>query len=341
MTLWWFLPILAAWLLSLVLTAIVRHLALRHNLVDAPDGGRKLHSSALPFGGGVAIYLAFTIPSFAVLFSTNHFTSGAIKPLAFVGLLLGGLVLTLGGLLDDRYRLPAKKSIVFPVLAALIAVACGIGVTKLTNPFGSPFLLPAAISSIFTFCWLLATTYTTKLLDGLDGLATSIASIAALLIMVLSLSAKFWQPDVALLAAIAAAAMLGFLLWNWHPARIFLGEGGSTLLGFLVGVLAVISGGKVATALLVLGIPALDVVFVIIRRLARRQNPFTASDRDHLHYLLLDHGLSARQVVLFYVVFALIFGVTSLFLVSWQKLIILAILALVASIMAISLHRTN
>ncbi len=324
-----------------MLTAVVRYLALRHNLIDNPDGGRKLHTSAIPLGGGVAIYLAFALPTLLVLASTNHFTSGAIRPLAFAGLLLGGLVLILGGLLDDKYRLRAKQSIIFPVLAALIAVICGIGVTKLTNPFGAPFLLPTAISSIFTFLWLLSTTYTTKLLDGLDGLATSISTVAALLIMALSLSAKFWQPDVALLAAIAAAALLGFLLWNWHPARIFLGEGGSTFLGFLVGVLAVISGGKVATALLVLGLPALDVVFVIIRRLARKQNPFTASDRDHLHYLLLDYGLSPRQVVSLYVTLAVIFGVTTLFLVSWQKLIILAILATVAALMAISLHKTN
>ncbi len=341
MALWWLLPILFALFLSLVLTAVVRYLALRYSLVDNPDGGRKLHSSAIPLGGGVAIYLAFALPTLVVLITTNHFTSGAIRPLAFVGLLLGGLVLILGGLLDDRYSLSAKRSIIFPVLASLIAVICGIGVTKLTNPFGSPFLLPAAISSIFTFLWLLSTTYTTKLLDGLDGLATSISTVAALLIMALSLSIKFWQPDVALLAAIAVAALLGFLLWNWHPARIFLGEGGSTFLGFLVGVLAVISGGKVATALLVLGLPALDVVFVIIRRLARRQNPFTASDRDHLHYLLLDYGLSARQVVLLYITLAVIFGVTTLFLVSWQKLIILAILATVAGLMAISLHKTN
>lgn len=341
MALWWLLPILSALFLSLVITAVVRCLALRHQLVDAPDGGRKLHASAIPLGGGVAIYFACAVPTLLVLFLTNHFTSGAIKPLAFAGLLIGGLVLILGGLLDDKYRLRAKQSIIFPVLASLIAVVCGIGVTKLTNPFGSPFLLTSGLSSILTFLWLLSTTYTTKLLDGLDGLATSISTVAAILIMALSLSVKFWQPDVALLAAVAAASLLGFLVWNWHPARIFLGEGGSTFLGFLVGVLAVISGGKVATALLVLGLPALDVIFVIIRRLARQQNPFTASDRDHLHYLLLDSGLTARQVVLLYVALAIIFGATTLFLVSWQKLIILAILATVAALMAISLHKTN
>ncbi len=335
MSLWWLLPILSSLALSLVLSDLVRRLALRFNLIDAPGGARKQHHQPIPLGGGVAIFLAFAVPTIIVLASTSHFTSGQIQPLSFIGLLGGGFVLIVGGLLDDRYNLSAKKSFLFPILASLVAVLCGLGVSKLTNPFGAPFLLPSMLSSILTFGWLLTTTYTTKLLDGLDGLASSISLVAAVLMFALSISTKFWQPDVALLAAIIAAAILGFLVWNWHPARIFLGEGGSTLLGFLIGVLAVISGGKVITALLVLGLPALDVLFVIIRRLSLGHNPFTASGRDHLHYLLLDAGLTTPQVVLLYSLLAALAGLTTLFLVSWQKLIILAILALVASFMAI------
>lgn len=342
MTLWWFFPILGALALSILCTDAMRSLAVRFGIVDDPGKHeRKIHASPIPFGGGVAVYAAFAIPTLLVLLMTDHFTSGEIGMREFAGLLLGGLVLVVGGVLDDRYDLPPRVSFCFPLAAAILATACGIGVAKLTNPFGDPFVLAPIISSIFTFVWLLATTYTTKLLDGLDGLVSSIGLVAAILILSLSSSQKFFQPDVALLAAIAAAAMFGFLLWNWHPARIFLGEGGSTFIGFLIGVLAVISGGKVATALLVLGIPALDVAFVITRRLLRRKNPFTSSDKEHLHYLLLTKGFSHRQVVLLYVTFAVAFGTTTLLFASWQKLIALAILGVVALAAVVRLSRTR
>lgn len=340
MSMWWLLPVLAAFALAIVATDLMRLVAHRFGIIDDPGKSpRKIHGSPMPLGGGVAVYVAFAIPTLAVLIGTSHFTSGEMGVREFVGMLLGGLVLVIGGLLDDRYDLPARTSFCFSVLGACIATACGIGVTRLTNPFGDPFVLAPFVSGAFTFLWLLGTTYTTKLLDGLDGLVASIGTVAAVLILSLSLSPQFFQPDIALLSAIVAASLVGFLLWNWHPARIFLGEGGSTVIGYLIGVLAVISGGKVATALLVLGIPALDVAFVIVRRLWKKKNPFTSSDKDHLHHLLLAKGFSQRQVVCMYAVTALAFGVTTLLFSSWQKLIVLCILGIVAVTAAVRLSR--
>jgi UDP-N-acetylmuramyl pentapeptide phosphotransferase/UDP-N-acetylglucosamine-1-phosphate transferase len=170
--------------------------------------------------------------------------------------------------------------------------------------------------------------YTTKFLDGLDGLATSVSSIGALMVLLLSLTVAYFQPDVALLAVIVLGAQLGFLFWNFHPASIFLGEGGSTLVGYLVGMLAVISGGKLATALLVLGVPLLDVVWIVLRRYrAGGMKQIFVGDRKHLHHRLFDLGWSQTQIVLLYVFISGMFGVSTLFLQSKEKVIILVLLA--------------
>ena len=228
----------------------------------------------------------------------------------------------------------------FPLVAIALATVAGIGISKLTNPFGvDPFVLTAGVSAAFTFVWLLATTYTTKLLDGVDGVATGVTAVGCAMVSLLSLSDKYYQPDVALLAGIAAAACVGFLLWNIPPARIFLGEGGSTFLGFMLGTLAVISGGKVATALLVLGIPVLDVAFVVVRRLSQGKNPFTSSDRQHLHLQLQDRGFSPLQIMALYMGLATLFGLTTLVFASWQKILALAILGVFALLGAIWLTR--
>jgi UDP-GlcNAc:undecaprenyl-phosphate/decaprenyl-phosphate GlcNAc-1-phosphate transferase len=182
--------------------------------------------------------------------------------------------------------------------------------------------------------------YTTKFLDGLDGLATSVTSIGALMILLLSLTAAYYQPDVALVSVVAIGSMLGFLFWNFHPASIFLGEGGSTYVGFLLGVLAVISGGKLATALLVLGIPLLDAIWVVLRRYRTGgfKNIFNA-DRKHLHHRLFDRGLGQRSVVLFYVIIATAFGITTLIFQSREKLVALIVLGLLMFLVALFFSR--
>jgi UDP-N-acetylmuramyl pentapeptide phosphotransferase/UDP-N-acetylglucosamine-1-phosphate transferase len=178
--------------------------------------------------------------------------------------------------------------------------------------------------------------YTTKFLDGLDGLATSVSTVGAVMIMLLSLTAAYYQPDVALLAAVTIGAYVGFLFWNMHPASIFLGEGGSVFVGYMLGILAVISGGKLATALLVLGIPLMDVIWVIARRW--KKNGFkniVKGDRKHLHHRLLTLGWGQTTIVVLYVAIASAFGISALFLQSKEKLVALLVLTLVMVLVAI------
>ncbi len=331
-----------ALIVSVIATDVVRGLALRFGVTDAPDGGRKTHSRVTPLLGGVGVYLGFAVPTVIVLLVTNHLTSGDIGVREFAGFLLGGLVLVVGGSLDDKFTLHPRVTFAFPLVAVAIATAAGIGISKLTNPFAvDPFVLTAGVSAAFTFVWLLVTTYTTKLLDGVDGVATGVTAVGCVMVAALSLTPAYFQPDVALLAAIGAAACVGFLLWNAPPARIFLGEGGSTFLGFMLGTLAVISGGKVATALLVLGIPALDVAFVVVRRVSQGKNPFTSSDRQHLHLQLRDRGFTSTQILMMYMTLAALFGATTLVFASWQKIAALATLGLFALAVAVWLTRSS
>lgn len=323
---WWLLPILSGFMASVVFTWLAMHIAKRFRILDEPDGKRKIHAKAIPLLGGMAIYLALLVSTLPVLFFTNHFTQGEITIWHFLGFFLGGGLLIAGGIVDDKYTLPAKESVLFPVLASVTVILFGMGISQMTNPFGETFILSNTISHLFTFLWLMGMIYTTKLLDGMDGLATGVGLIASLIMALLALSVAFYQPDVALFALIAVAVLCGFLLWNLPPAQIFLGEGGSTFVGFLVGTLAVISGSKVATALLVMGIPVLDVLFVMMDRYRRNVPIFTSSDRTHLHFRLKDQGLNERMILAMYYILSLIFGVTTLIFESWQKVIALGVL---------------
>ncbi len=317
-----------AFVLAFFGTVAVTRLALRFGLVDRPSESRKVHHHPIPQLGGLAIYVAMGAITITVLLFTPFLTSGEITLHHYIGILLGGLILMIGGIVDDRYRLPPYLSIVAPACAALLAILFGVEVEKLTNPFGGVFILEAWQSDLLVFVWLMGVMYTTKFLDGLDGLATSVSSIGTFMIILLALTITYYQPDVALFAAIILGALLGFLFWNYHPASIFLGEGGSTLVGFLLGILAVISGGKLATALLVLGIPIMDVLWVILRR--GKQGGLCAlfrGDRKHLHHRLLDLGWGQRRVVLFYVFVSTGCGILALLLQSEEKLVALMILA--------------
>ncbi len=266
---------------------------------------------------------------------------------------LGALFIMIGGVLDDRYSLSPRKQIIWPIAAALVVIASGVGITYITNPFGGPLgteqiRLDAyqkilfwfrgwpykltILADVFTFLWLLGMMYTTKFLDGLDGLVPGVTIIGALIVAALALDPVVRQRETALLALVLAGVFMGFLFWNWHPAKIFLGEGGSLFAGFMLGTLSIISGSKVATTALVLGIPILDVLWVIARRLLwERHSPLTA-DRKHLHFRLLDLGFSHRKAVLVLYAFTAYFGITALFLQSKAKLAAFIIISAIISI---------
>ena len=219
-------------------------------------------------------------------------------------------------------------------VAVFILAVYAPWLTKLTNPLGGYIELGQLAAGGIIFCWLMGTTYTIKILDGLDGLATGIVAIGAFIIFLLASITKFYQPNVSLIALVFLGACLGFLVFNFHPAKVFLGESGSMFLGFMIGVLAIIGGGKLATALLVMAIPIFDLARVMYVRL-RKHQPLSTGDREHLHFRLVDSGISQRKAVLLLYALALMFGLATLFLQSLQKFY--ALLALLF-IMAIVSH---
>lgn len=309
-------------LLTALFTVLARRVALYFNIIDQPDqdsaGGRKIHKYATPLLGGLAIFSAYFILLF---FFSDHFLTGDLRWPHLWGFFIGALVIVIGGVLDDKYNLRPAQQIIFPFLAVAAVIAGGVEIAKITNPFGGFIDLHSwvFISPLLIGLWLLGMMYTTKLLDGVDGLVSGISAIGGLIIFLFTLTTRYYQPDIAFAAILLTGTVSGFLIFNWHPAKIFLGEGGSLLLGYILGVLAIISGGKIAIALLVMGVPILDVAWTIIRRLWAGQNPFKFSDRKHLHHRLLALGLSQRKTVLVFYLLSLTFGLSGLFLQSRGK----------------------
>lgn len=336
----WFLFIITL-CLSLLLTLLVRKVAIHYGILDYPNLERKKHRTPTPLLGGVAIFLAVA----AVLYiNRSILLSGNLEVHHWLGVFLAGLIVVVGGVLDDIKKYPPAVQFIFPLLAALVVVVSGVGIDKVTAPGGGYLYLNTwsfplfswfgqtiyfnLISDTFTILWLLGMTYTTKLLDGVDGLVGSVTGVGSLVIFLFTTTTRWFQPDIAFASLILCAACIGFLILNWHPAKIFLGEAGSLFLGFMLGVLSIISGGKIAIALLIMGIPVLDVGWTIIRRLLKKKNPFRFADRQHLHFRLLDAGLSPQQTVAVFAVTSLIFGLSALFLQSKGKIYSLGILFL-------------
>lgn len=329
-------------LVTLLLTPLFKKLSFYLGVLDIPKGERKIHKKPMPLMGGSSIFFGFLLVLAIYLYfdDVNFF----LVPLRFfVGIIVGAVILMIGGFFDDKYDLPAKIKFVYPALASIAVIVSGIGVgiNRVTNPLGGTvsldFLIlgiPAAV--FFVWFWMMGTSFTTKLLDGLDGLSAGIGLIGSVAIFFLSLTPKVNQPVTATLAIIFAGCLLGYLCYSFNPAQIFLGEGGSLLIGYMLGVLAIISGAKIATALLVMGVPILDVAWVILRRLWQGKSPFTA-DRKHLHFRLLDVGLSHKQAVISLYVLSAIFGFTAVFLQSMGKFIALVVLFSLTLILAISL----
>ena len=336
MKLIYFISFALAFFTSFVCTFLVARIAVRRQVLDHPDEERKFHKSATPALGGLAVFTSFFLVTLFIGIFGEYLLSGNIPLRNLLGIWAGGIILMIGGYLDDKYRLPPKYSILFPVLATMTAISSGITAFSVHNPLtGNVVFLDNAllfgipiVSGLIVFVWTMVMTYTTKLLDGMDGLTTGVSAIGGLVLFGLSLSDQVMQPQTALIAITFVGSLMGFLILNFYPARIFLGEGGSTFAGFMLAILAVISGGKIATAILVMGIPILDVVWVILQRIFSKQSPFKG-DRKHLHYKLTDIGFSEPQAVIFLYMLTGIFGAAALFLQSLGKLIALGVLVAV------------
>ncbi len=331
------LVFVACFAVSWGLTILAGKLAVWLKMMDEPNKDRKIHKEPTPLGGGIAIFAVFFL--FVFLFQ-EYLTAGQLEMKHWLGFFIGASFLMIGGSLDDKFDLSPGKQIIWPLLAVASVIIGGVEIEKVTNPLGGYIYLDQFfLSEILIIVWLMVMMYTTKLLDGVDGLVSGLGAIGGIIIFLFTITTQYFQPDIALASLAFASACLGFLVMNWHPAKIFLGEGGSLLIGFILGVLAIISGGKIAIALLVLGIPIMDVAWIIIRRLAKGKNPFRFADKKHLHYRLLDLGLSPRKTVLVFYIFAAFFGLAGLFLQSIGK--VLAVSALMIIMLGIIVFFTR
>lgn len=291
--------ILLAFGSALLVTPLVRKWAFKCGALDRPNQ-RKVHKRVMPRLGGLAIYLSFVV---AVLL-TREITAQV------AGLLLGGSLIVLLGIIDDIKGLSPRLKLAGQVAAACAVIPFGLEVKFLTNPFSDELITLGILSIPVTVMWIVSVTNAVNLIDGLDGLAGGTSCIAAL-----TLAAVVWietilaggsspgQWNAIMLALILAAAVLGFLRYNFYPAKIFLGDSGSMYLGFSVAALAVMGLAKSATFIsviipvVILGIPLLDTVFAIVRRYCGHK-PIFQPDKEHLHHRLLQIGLSHCQAVL-------------------------------------------
>jgi UDP-GlcNAc:undecaprenyl-phosphate/decaprenyl-phosphate GlcNAc-1-phosphate transferase len=290
----------AAFLLALILTPVVRTLSIHFGFLDAP-GKRKVHKEDIPRLGGVAVFIAMGIP-FGVILLSGHFRGqqAAIPWQPLFGLVLGCLIVFGIGVWDDIRRLPPWPKLTAEIGASLVVFMFGLKVQFVFNPFGPPLDIPW-LNGFLTILWLVGITNALNLADGIDGLATGIATFAAAVLFAMTLPTVYAL--VPFLAIALCGACLGFLRYNFSPATIFLGDSGSLFLGFCLGCLSLWASEKsvIAFALFipitVLGLPIVDMIYAVLRRW-HRGVPLGQADRDHIHHRLLEKGFSHRRAVL-------------------------------------------
>ena len=319
-----FMMAFLALVFSLLLVPQVAKLAVKIGAVDKPNA-RKVHTRVMPRMGGLAIYISF----FAVLFLSQGLTQ------QLIGLFLGGTVLIAVGIVDDMKDIPAKVKLCGQILAACIVVGFGVRVDFMTDIlFGGMFQL-SVFSAPFTVLWIVAIINSGNLIDGLDGLAAGISTIAATTMAIVGYASG--QYLMASMAMILIGSTLGFLKYNFHPAKIFMGDTGSMFLGYNLAVFAVMGFAKSFTLLslvpplLVLAIPILDTLFAIIRR-KMNHKPIFKPDKNHLHHCLLNYGFSHRDTVLvIYAVSAVLAlcGLIMTYLNSTQGILLLSVISIV------------
>lgn len=313
------IPAIFAFILTTLTIPLTIKLALKYQLVDNPDirpHPAHVQKRTVPRAGGLAplIGILITIALFIPLTSQ------------IIGIILGVSILLFVGLLDDKHHnLSPYLRLASQILAALIVVLSGVGIKFVTNPLGGiinfeSFNLLADFIAIIWIVWVMNMINWSK---GVDGQMPSVVSVAATVLGLLSL--KFYlggdvgQIHVATLSFITAGASLGLLLFNWHPAKIFPGFSGSTIFGFMLAVLSILAGAKLATATLVLLIPATDFAYIFLRRILQGKSPVWG-DRGHLHHKLLEAGLTHQQISLFYFLGSVMLGAAALTLSSKGKL---------------------
>lgn len=326
------LSFLSSFLLAALITPLIIFLYKKNNWLDDPElnkHAKKTHLQAVPRGGGLVIFLA-TFLSAAFILDFDKY---------LLAIFLGASLLTIVGVIDDVLDLSPYFRLLTGLLASLIVVGAGIGIAYVSNPFGSGVIhlnQPQIVFNLFgenRSLWLLSSTFAIFFIlwnmniinwaKGMDGQLPGFVAVSCLFIALLA--NKFadapTQFNVANLALIVAGAFTGFLLWNFYPQKIMPGYGAGSLAGYFLSVLAILSGAKVATTLMVLAIPTADGLFTIARRILAGKSPFWG-DRGHLHHKLMDYyGWGKRRIAIFYILSSASLGILSLYLSTTGKII--------------------
>lgn len=295
-----YISLLVAFVASLILTPLVKKVAVKIGAVDKPND-RKVHKIIMPRLGGLAIYMSFII-GFLILQPESKYAWPII---------IGSLIIIITGVIDDFVELTAKAKLVGQIAAALVVVLNGVQVQYINLPFGG--VLEFGMFSIpLTILWIVGISNAINLIDGLDGLAAGVSSIA--LITIGGMAFLMGNTFVFGVSLIVIGSTLGFLVYNFHPAKIFMGDTGALFLGYIISVLALLGFKNITMVsliipIIILGVPISDTVFAIIRRLGNKQ-PLSVADKSHLHHCLLGLGYSHRQTVL------IIYGIAAFFSIS-------------------------
>ena len=312
-------------LISFMSTPAVKKMAFKVGAIDVPKDDRRMHDHPIPRLGGLAIAIAFLLATF--LF-------GEID-MQMQGVLLGSIVILVLGVLDDCMTLRAMPKFVVQIFAAVIVVTHGCSIRYVTNPFSS---IPGDCIDLgmfagpLTVLWIVTITNAVNFIDGLDGLAVGVSGISTATMLVISLLVS--EQNVAVILAALLGACLGFIPYNFNPAKIFMGDTGATFLGFILATLSIQGLFKLyavisfAVPFLILGVPFFDICFAVTRRLLRHQNPMTA-DRGHIHHRLIDMGFSQKQTVAITYTLTGILGLAAVLLASSGEVKTLILIAAV------------
>lgn len=316
------LSFIVAFLVAFASTPLAEKIAVKIGAIDVPKDNRRMHKKPIPRLGGIAIFFGFLV---------SILCFGVLTP-QIIGILVGSLIIVILGGLDDRKPIRAIYKLLVQIVAALIVVLSGVKIEIFTNPnlFSSTdFLILGNLSIPITVIWIVAITNAVNLIDGLDGLAAGIASISSICLLVVALIVS--ETNIAIFTACIAGACFGFLPYNINPAKIFMGDSGSTFLGFALACISVeglFKGYAVisfAVPLLILALPLFDTSIAILRRI-KNKKPIMQPDRGHLHHKLIDMGFSQKQSVLILYGISALLGLCAIILTGFGAVRAIALL---------------
>lgn len=339
------LSFISAIIISAIITPIIRNFCIQKKIATPSPRDRDVHTKAIPRLGGLGIAISFFVIIFAILIIAPDKLVFTAEKFLFLdknlfGLLLAGLVWVIIGVIDDIYGINSFFKLIFQLICGLVIVLFGIKIFWFSNPLGGLNIDIGILTFIFVPLWIALLMNALNWFDGIDGLTPGISIISLSILFFLAINPHVNQPATALLCAVLAGAVAGFLPFNWFPSKIFLGDTGSMFLGLMIGAFAIISGAKLATAALVLGIPIIDAVWVVIIRLTQKKSIF-AADKNHLHHRFLRAGFTQKQIVIFIYTISIIFGIIALYSNTVGKFIALTCLIGIMILVGMVLYFKN